>query len=174
MDLGLFISRKRRAALLIVGPLLFLGLSYGSFSLYLKSQLQRLRERKVFIESMPTINRKISMAQELVESFRSNLSDPEVIELLNSQLSTMATRNGFSIDSLTVKPQESKGANKALSVFDISIRGAGTLDSIIRFFSEAEKLRPLLILNNVDLRTTAEVYKRIYSTQILFSYTNFS
>lgn len=174
MDLGIYLSTKKKLVFWIIGPVLFLSILFLPVFIYFKSINNNLSEKKFMLESMPTIIEKITMAQSTVKSYQSNTSKAELIEWLNSQLNYIANNSGFVIDSLIVKKDNPKSTEEAIAVYEVSIKGKGGLDKIISFFNNSQSSMPLLTLDNVQLRTIGQTSERIYNAQLSFSYNNLS
>ena len=174
MDLGIYLSTKKKLVVWIIGPVLFLSVLFLPVFIYFKSINNNLSEKKFMLESMPTIIEKITMAQSTVKSYQSNASKAELIEWVNSQLNYIANDSGFVIDSLIVKKDNSKNAEEAITVYEISIKGKGELDKIVSFFNKSQSMMPLLTLDSMQLRTVGQASERIYDTQLSFAYNNLS
>lgn len=174
MDLGIFLSSKKKLVVWIIGPVLFLSILYLPIFVYFKSAHNDLNEKKFMLESMPTIIEKITMAQSMVKSYQSNASKAEIIEWLNSQLNQIAGSCDFTIDSFVVRKDESGSSSEAMIVYDISIEGKGELSKIIDFFKKTQSVMPLITLDDMQLRTIGHATEHIYSAQINFSYNSVS
>jgi hypothetical protein len=174
MDLGIFLSSKKKLVFWIIGPVLFLSILFLPVFIYFKSINKTLTEKKFMLESMPSIIEKITMAQAMVKSYQTNASKAEIIEWLNSQLNRIAGGCGFTIDSLVVGRDDAKSAGGSLIVYGISIKGKGELSKIDDFFSKCQSVMPLLTLDKVMLRTIGETSEYIYEAQITFSYNSLS
>jgi hypothetical protein len=169
MDLGIFLSNKKKLVAWIVGPILFLSALYLALFIYLRSANNAISEKKFMLESMPAIIEKITMAQAMVKSYQSSSSKTEVIEWINSQMNQIAAGSGFIIDSLEVRKDDAKSSD-ALAVYTISLKGKGELSKIIAFFTKSQSVMPLLTLNDAQLRTTGYTTENIYDAQISFAY----
>ena len=171
MDLGIFLSSKKKKWCWALGPVLFLIIFYFSFSIYFKSVNNSLKERKFFIESMPVMNQKISVARTILEDFKADSTEADVIEMLNSRLNQMAQRANFTINSLSIGGKESKGSDK-ISIFNVVIKGNGLLSGVMDFFSETQSPERLFAVETTNIKAIRVTPEPFYNANFVFSYYN--
>ncbi|MFC1708748.1 hypothetical protein ACFL2J_01625 [Candidatus Omnitrophota bacterium] len=174
MDLGIFLSTKKKLVAWIIGPVLFLSILYLPIFIYFKSANNDLSEKKFMLESMPTIIEKITMAQVMLKSYQSNASKGEIIEWLNFQLNQIAGSCDFTIDSLVVRKDKSPSSSGEMIIYNISVQGKGELLGVISFFENSQAVMPLLTLDDVKLQTIGHASEHIYDAKVTFSYNNLS
>ncbi|MFH1622277.1 MAG: hypothetical protein ABIA97_04060 [Candidatus Omnitrophota bacterium] len=172
MDVGIFLSSKKKLFIWIIGPVLLLCIFSLPFFIYIRSTSAKLSERKFMLKSMPAIIEKISLAQVIVKSYQIDVPKSEIIEWLNSKLNQEGKNSHFAIDSLVIEKDITKDAKEGFIVYAVKIKGKGEFPAIINFFKNIQSSISLLALEGVKLRTMGQASENVYNAEISFSYNN--
>jgi len=171
IDLGIFLSNKKKILIWILSPVLFLIiLSLLSFN-YFKREDNLLKERRAMIETAPVMDQKISMAKLIIENYKIASPENDLSEMLNAQLNKAALVNGFNVNSLTVERKTSEGQEEKMAVFQVAVKGDGSITAITGFFNGTCAVGRLFSVDNASLKLNNEsISSDIYNADIVFSY----
>ena len=170
MDSSKFLSSKGKLSFWIIFPLFCLVIFYFSATNYLKSTEISVNQRKTFVELLPIIDQKISVAQTIIDRYTIAESEIDAIKTINSQLNKLASQTGFAINSLAIEGREQSGINNRNSVFKIKIKGTGRLTRLQDFFDAVFTSDKLISLESAKINSGGIVKKDIYSADIIFFY----
>lgn len=171
MDLGLFFTTKRRLLYWIFLPVLGLVVFYLIFFNSLDSQKKALREREAFIELAPIMEQKVLMVEDMISNYKGASADTGVIEMLNLRMGKIAQTSNFSINSLAVEKGEAKSGID-LGVYKITLKGQGSLLSVIDFLKEVNLPRMLLAVESCNVSLDMSGKEPLYEAELVILYYN--
>jgi len=171
MDLGIFLSNKKRVICWILCPILLLCILFSFFSIYFSSINDSLKEREAIVKLIPVISRKVSMADEILRKDKRLSSDDDVIEDLNLRLNRMAQSADFTINSLAIEKNAKRSA-KGISVFEVEIKGDGSLVSIGDFFNAAQTPERPFVVETAGMKSITSDAEPRYNVSLILLYHN--
>ncbi|MFH1479351.1 MAG: type 4a pilus biogenesis protein PilO [Candidatus Omnitrophota bacterium] len=168
MDLGIFLSTRKRFLFFILAPILSVTLLYLLFNAYYVSVKTSLDEKQVVVMALPVIVDKISRAQGILDDYYTESPETDVIKILNYGLNEMGSKANLNIQSLKVQKNQDS-SNRKTSSFKIDIKAEGSIDDIVRFFKETYRVDKLFVLDNVALKMI-NPENNLYSADFVFIY----
>ena len=170
VDLGIFLSNKKKIAVWILSPALFLIiLSFLSFN-YFKREAVLLKELRGLIETAPLMDQKVSMAKAIIENYRIASLQNDPVGALNAQLNKAALSNNFTISTLSVERKATEARDDAVAVFKVSVKGDGSIAAIAGFFNDTYAPDRLFSVESGRLKLVDSFSANIYNADIVFSY----
>lgn len=171
MDAGIFLSSRRSVLSWILVPVLLSAMLYFFLFSYFKAQEESLKEKKSFIEAIPVMSEKISMADTVLASYDFGLQKSEVARKLNTQLKNMAQQSGFVINSLNID-MDTQRKPAGYSLFKVTIKGEGGFVPTTRFIDYVQLSGNLFTVNSFNMFASSIGSEQIYNTDISLYYYN--
>ncbi len=169
MDLGIFVSSRKKLALWLVLPVFVLVIIYLSSSFYFNSAYNDLKEKESFIELMPLMEQKLQKAKEVLLGYKANKQEDELLGGLNSKINKFAKKSDFNLDSLSIQKVNSSHSPEFL-VFQASIKGKGSFYNVFEFLENSRKENELFFFKIVNINIIDLSAQPVYSAEFELLY----
>lgn len=171
MTLYILLNSKKKLLFWALSPLAALILYYFLLVRYLDSVSGSMKTKKSFAESLPELNRRIRVAENILQYYKPVSIKAEAVETLNSQLNHMAKHSNFPLNTLSVEKDKEKGA-AAADIFTISLRGEGAFPDIINFLDTIYSSKKLFFIETAKISVVRADADSAYTADLTFSYQN--
>lgn len=175
---ALFMNGDKKTLLIIIISTIILAVSYFSSGIYFTLEMNSIEEQKALIDSMFIMNQKIAETKGILNRYASALSEIDTMDMLNTELNSLAKGSGFYIGSLTVEREGGKDKRVAktqtpalaVTSFKVALKGSGTLNSVINFLNEVYASDRLFAVETMKISVANVSSKNNYNVEFIFSY----